>query len=131
MLDISEVKTGMVIGVHFVEAFMSRTAKRVLLKDHFVRGSGSLHKPGYNVRDEYPPSGPCIHENYSTGVACCEHSLQSSYSKSVSFGTECYKETTVGPGPPKLGTTAIETKNEVRARFPPPRTLPELETVLR
>ncbi|GFV30021.1 hypothetical protein TNCV_3100981 [Trichonephila clavipes] len=47
-----------------------------------------------NVRDEYRSSEPCIHENHSTGVACCKYSWQSSYSKTVSSGTECYEEST-------------------------------------
>ncbi|GFU46090.1 hypothetical protein NPIL_40711 [Nephila pilipes] len=48
-----------------------------------------------NVRDEYPFSDFRIHENYLKGFASYEHSWQSSYSKIVSFGMECYEETTV------------------------------------
>ncbi|GFW27556.1 uncharacterized protein TNCV_4282571 [Trichonephila clavipes] len=58
-----------------------------------------------NVRDEYPLSKPCIHDKHSTGVACCKHSWQSSYSKTVSFAMECYKV----PRPPKLDKTAMGT----------------------
>ncbi|GFV57348.1 transposable element Tc1 transposase [Trichonephila clavipes] len=42
--------------------------------------------------EEYKKS--CIHENHSTGVACCKPSWQSSCSKTVNLGTECYEETT-------------------------------------
>ncbi|PRD32767.1 UNVERIFIED_CONTAM: hypothetical protein NCL1_19485 [Trichonephila clavipes] len=60
-----------------------------------------------NVQNEYPPSEPCIHENYSTGAACCGHSWQISYSKSVSLGSKCYEETRVVLRPPTLDTTTI------------------------
>ncbi|GFW40824.1 hypothetical protein TNCV_4368721 [Trichonephila clavipes] len=56
----------------------------------------------YNLRDEYSPSEPRTHENYSTGIECCKHSCQGSYSRNISLGKECYKETTVVPRPPNL-----------------------------
>ncbi|GFV16700.1 uncharacterized protein TNCV_4418871 [Trichonephila clavipes] len=66
-----------------------------------------------NIRDEYPSSEPRIHENYSTKVACCEHSWQSSYSKTTNFGTECHEETTDVTRPPKLDAFVIGTNHMV------------------
>ncbi len=46
-----------------------------------------------NVRYEYSSLEPRIQENFSTRVTCCEHSWQSSYSKTISFGTKRDEET--------------------------------------
>ncbi|GFW64931.1 hypothetical protein TNCV_391971 [Trichonephila clavipes] len=34
-----------------------------------------------NVLDEYPPSKPRIHENYSMGAVYCKHSLQNTHAE--------------------------------------------------
>ncbi|GFY08930.1 hypothetical protein TNCV_4661221 [Trichonephila clavipes] len=64
-----------------------------------------------NIQDECTLSEPGIHESYSTEVGCCEYPWQSSYSKTVSLGAECYEETTVVPRLSKLDTTAIRTSH--------------------
>ncbi|GFV57721.1 hypothetical protein TNCV_1552131 [Trichonephila clavipes] len=67
------------------------------------------YTPTGNVRDEFAPSELRVHENYSTGFARCEHSWQSSYFETVSFGAECYEETTMVPRRTKLATNAMGT----------------------
>ncbi len=83
--------------------------RRVLKRIVVLNRKTTQYTAADNVRDDYPPSKPRINENYSTRVACCEHSWQSSYSKTVSFGSECYEENAVVPRPPKLDITAMGT----------------------
>ncbi|GFW88570.1 hypothetical protein TNCV_828391 [Trichonephila clavipes] len=95
--DLTNGKRVMIIRVRLTRASVSRTANLVDVSRTTVS----------RVITIFTNLEPSIHENYSTGAACCEHSWQSSYSKTVSFSAKRYEETRVVPRPPELDTMAI------------------------
>ncbi|GFV70867.1 hypothetical protein TNCV_3626331 [Trichonephila clavipes] len=104
MSDLSEGKRGIVI-----RARLAGTDKRGVLKDHCVKRYVSLHTNPVTCLQRSTTVEPSIHQNYSTGVASCEHSWSSSYSKTISFCAKCYEGTIVVQRPPKLDIAAIRT----------------------
>ncbi|GFT66327.1 hypothetical protein NPIL_670361 [Nephila pilipes] len=88
MSDLSDVKSGMIIGARLAGASVSRTAYFVGISRTTVSRVVTVSTNLDNARDEYPPSKTRTHENYSAEVACCQYSWRSSYTKTITFGLE-------------------------------------------
>ncbi|GFV39932.1 hypothetical protein TNCV_1808441 [Trichonephila clavipes] len=88
MSDLSNVKTGMILGIRLTGVSVSRTANLVgilrIAMSNVITAYTNLgvkedsrsitldYTPADNVRDEYPPSEPWTYQNYSMRAACCE-----------------------------------------------------------